>query len=110
MAMKLRTLAQRVPMLNTQRAPVLSTESQRIAGTTLQRIRQRVLRRAQGLCECEKCRAPGVVPLPAEHVDHIVPLWEGGSDDPHDDSNRQALSIPCHNEKSAAEAKRRAGR
>lgn len=107
---KLTMLGKRLPTLNTQRAPTLTTASQRITGSRLQTIRERVLRRAKGLCECEKCRAPGAIPQVAEVVDHKTPLWEGGSDDPHDDSNRQALSIEHHNEKSALEAKRRAGR
>lgn len=86
----------------------LTTETQRITGSKLQTIRARVLRRAKGFCECDVCRAPGAVPQIAEVVDHRIPLWEGGDDDPHDDSNRQALSIEHHAEKTAAEAARRA--
>lgn len=106
---KLQTLGQRISTLNFQRAPTLTTKNQRITGSTLQKIRERVLRRAKGLCECAECRAPGAIPKRADYIDHIQPLWEGGVEDPHDDSNRQALAKECHDKKSAEEAKRRAG-
>ena len=35
----------------------------------------------------------------AVHVDHIIAITNGGSDDPHDDSNRQGLCDACHEEK-----------
>ena len=38
-------------------------------------------------------------------LDHIVPLWEGGKNEPE---NFQALCQPCHRAKTADEAKRRA--
>jgi 5-methylcytosine-specific restriction protein A len=110
MKFKLKAVPARVGTLNTARAPSLTTATQRITGYTLQQIRKRVLTRAQGMCECLECRRPGAVPLPAEVVDHVIPLWEGGVEDRHNDDNRQALSIPCHEKKSAEEAKRRAGR
>ena len=104
--MKLTTLKPRVGTLNTQRAPTLTTEVQRITGSRLQTIRDRILRRANGLCECEICRAPGAVPQIATQIDHIQPLWEGGQEV---DSNRQALSAEHHLAKSKAETKRRYG-
>ncbi|WP_103170741.1 HNH endonuclease [Massilia antarctica] len=45
------------------------------------------------------CKRPGYL------VDHIKPLCEGGGDD---DANKQLLCGPCHLEKSAGEAARRA--
>lgn len=64
--------------------------------------RMRIRQRDQGLCqECVRQGRPG----PGWLVDHIVPLWEGGSDE---DENKQTLCRPCHDAKSAAEAKRRA--
>lgn len=36
-------------------------------------------------------------------IDHIVPMWEGGSDDVF---NLQPLCVECHKEKSAEEATR----
>ncbi|MDY7565798.1 HNH endonuclease [Pseudomonas sp. RTC3] len=46
---------------------------------------------------CQKC---GVVTLDLE-VDHIVNIAQGGNDD---DANLQALCVPCHHAKTAAEA------
>jgi len=64
--------------------------------------RMRIRQRDQGLCvECVKRGTPG----PGWLVDHIIPLWEGGSDD---DSNKQTLCKQHHDEKTAEEAKRRA--
>ena len=54
---------------------------------------------------CQPCQRLGKV-TPAKIVDHIVPLWEGGSDE---DSNKEVICKPCHDTKSEAEAKRRAG-
>lgn len=45
---------------------------------------------------CAHCLAKGVVRL-AEEADHIVPLFKGGSNDPH--QNGQALCRPCHDAK-----------
>lgn len=63
----------------------------RIRGRRLQEIRARVLRNSP-LCQACGERA-------AVEVDHIDPLYKGGSDDPHSDENRQALCGPCHAEK-----------
>jgi len=41
---------------------------------------------------CELCEAAGRL-VPAEHVHHVVPLFQGGT---HRDSNLQALCKPCH--------------
>lgn len=38
-------------------------------------------------------------------VDHVIPLWMGGADEP---SNMEALCLPCHKVKTAADAKARA--
>ena len=57
---------------------------------------------------CAGCGA--VVAYEAFELDHITPLSDGGSTE---DSNTQALCVPCHREKTNAEvserAKRRAG-
>lgn len=43
-----------------------------------------------------------------DHIDHKVPREQGGS---NDESNLQPLcEVPCHAEKTAAEAKARSGR
>lgn len=101
-------LAPRVGRLNAQRVPTLTTQTQRITGGSWQKTRDRILRRDKGLCQCAECQAPGVVPRLANIVDHRTPLWEGGG---NDDDNLQAMAaVPCHEKKSAEEAKRRAGR
>jgi 5-methylcytosine-specific restriction protein A len=72
-------------------------EPSRIRGRRLQAIRERVLT-ANPLCvECER---KGKVTL-AAHVDHILALTNGGTDDPHDDSNRQGLCEACHEAKTS---------
>ncbi|MAS10311.1 HNH endonuclease [Salinisphaera sp.] len=57
---------------------------------------------------CAGCGA--IVAYEQFELDHVQPLSDGGSTD---DSNTQALCIPCHREKTNAEvserAKRRAG-
>lgn len=55
---------------------------------------------AHPLCQCEDC-AKRLVPLPAQHVDHIIPIKDGG--DPLSYENLQALNARCHNKKSAKE-------
>lgn len=45
---------------------------------------------------CEGCEEQASM-----HVDHITPLDQGGA--PYDPENLQALCIPCHNEKTAAD-------
>ncbi|MBM7795195.1 HNH endonuclease [Pseudoglutamicibacter cumminsii] len=46
---------------------------------------------------CEQCQTQGRV-TPAQEVDHIVPLEDGGT---HDEANLQALCKPCHSSKTA---------
>jgi 5-methylcytosine-specific restriction protein A len=52
------------------------------------------------------CQACGIITLHLE-VDHIVNRARGGSDD---EENLQALCIPCHKLKTAAESAEGAGR
>ena len=77
---------------------------ERIRGTTLQAIRRRILSRDAGLCQCARCKREGAVRF-ATIVDHAIPLWAGGRED---DSNRQSISVECHDLKSAHEAMCRA--
>jgi len=61
--------------------------------------------RAQVLAEeplCRPCLEVGLT-SPSEEVDHVVPLFEGGSDDR---SNKQGICRPCHKKKTAAESLR----
>jgi len=57
---------------------------------------------AQGwMCNNKKCKSPQ---LRAQfHIDHIVPLHLNG---PHTFANWQALCLPCHAKKTAAEIDR----
>ena len=71
----------------------------RIRGRRLQRFRQQLFAR-QPLCVA--CEQAGRVTL-AIVRDHIVPLAEGGTDDP---SNTQALCQACSDRKTQAEAAR----
>lgn len=75
--------------------------NQRTRGNQWERLRQRTLAQDHGLCRA--CRAIGLVTL-AEEVDHITPLWAGGTDA---EDNRQALCRPCHAAKTAHEAGQR---
>ena len=72
-------------------------------GRPWRRIRNDVLRRDRYLCQ--PCKANGRNKLATE-VDHIVPIFEGGSDAM---ANLQGICKACHDEKTKAEA-RRAGR
>jgi 5-methylcytosine-specific restriction enzyme A len=68
----------------------------RIRGATLQAIRERHFS-AHPLCVV--CESRGRTTL-AEELDHIKPLFKGGSDT---DDNRQGLCRACHLEKSITE-------
>lgn len=63
---------------------------QRIRGRKLQAIRKRVL---TGNPLCAVCGRRAI------EVDHINPIFKGGSDDPLDDHNRQGLCGQCHADK-----------
>jgi 5-methylcytosine-specific restriction protein A len=63
--------------------------------------REAIKRRDNGLCaECIAIGRPG----PGWLVDHIIPLWNGGSDD---ESNKQLLCQAHHDAKTALEAAQR---
>lgn len=96
--MKLTTLKPKVATLETTRRTHAAGD-QRIRGSALQTIRERILTRDCGMCRCARCQATGEV-KPGTIVDHITPLWAGGSES---DSNRQAINPTCHEAKSAHE-------
>lgn len=48
---------------------------------------------------CVLCKAKGRTSA-AEEIDHIIPLFKGGTDDRE---NLQPLCIPCHEEKTRAD-------
>lgn len=64
------------------------------------RLRQSYLSQ-HPLCECDECKILPV-PLPAQMVDHVTPINQGG--EPLDWSNLQAMNNRCHNKKSARES------
>jgi 5-methylcytosine-specific restriction protein A len=74
----------------------------RITGSRLQKIRRDKLLSNPA---CEECARNGIV-TPAKVIDHIAPLWAGGSESAN---NRQSLCIRCHDAKSAIETKERNG-
>lgn len=95
------TLKPRLQVLNTRVART-HTQTERIRGGNLQRIREDYFMRKP---LCVACEEAGRTTLATE-LDHIVPLWKGGADAPH---NRQGLCSPCHAAKTAEEARERAG-
>jgi 5-methylcytosine-specific restriction protein A len=89
------------PRVGTLRTGVASPlEVARIAGRPWMRIRAQVLN-ADPLCV--HCRLERRV-AEANEVDHVVPLWEGGTNDL---ANLQGLCGACHKVKSEAETLRR---
>lgn len=103
--MKLQTLrpnvrqaSSRVNMLPTQRPDMV----ERKRGSAGVRDRERIRARDCGLCQECKRQGRTTVGYP---VDHIVALADGGSDS---DDNKETLCQPCHDAKSALEAKARA--
>lgn len=104
---RLASLGPRVQLASLARAKPLTTASVRIVpGSAEHRaIKRAVAARSGGWCECTPCRQSGH-PLPAQEFDHVIPLWEGGGNDP---GNWQHLNKDCHKRKSAAETRRRLG-
>lgn len=104
---RLPTLGSRVQAARLVRAAPLTTASARLVPNSLayRAMKRMVAKRSRGLCECTACRRSGA-PLPAQEFDHIIPLWEGGTNDP---GNWQHLNADCHKAKTAAETRRRLG-
>lgn len=67
------------------------------SGSAEQRLNRLVMLRYEG--RCHVCGGYG-----ADEVDHVVPLSEGGSDGA--ENRRPIHSVPCHRDKTAAEAQR----
>ena len=68
-----------------------------LSGSQQQRRAERILHRYDRVCHV--CERPG-----AEEVDHVIPLSEGGADT--DPNCRPIHSVPCHRDKTLAEARR----
>lgn len=105
---KLQTLKPRIGVAKLSRVQTMTTDNTgagRERGSRGVRSRERIRERDCDMCqECKRQGRTTGVPKGAGAVDHIRPLWEGGSNDP---SNLQLLCDPCHDAKSAEEAKRR---
>jgi 5-methylcytosine-specific restriction protein A len=100
---KLQTLKPSVPLLHVG-IQGLTTQTTRIGGRPGARIRAQHLA-ANPLCvECERLGLAVV----ADEVDHVVPLWDGGTESHNPMVNRQALCVPHHKAKSKREAEARA--
>ncbi|RYF76810.1 MAG: HNH endonuclease [Comamonadaceae bacterium] len=97
------TAPQRVQMANGTRLQ----QAPRISATPRQRGRKWMKAREQWLSAnplCSDCQAAGHV-TEAREVDHIVPLWKGGSDEP---GNYASLCVAHHKVKTALETAERA--
>lgn len=67
--------------------------SNRTRGRKWMEIRSRVMRRDGYMCQCGKCKGKKLL---ADEVDHIVPLFKGGTDDL---DNLMAMNKDCHEDK-----------
>jgi 5-methylcytosine-specific restriction protein A len=109
---KLATLKPRVSMQTTGPAPLTSaswtddrrgTRQERGYGSDWDKLRLRILDRDQHLCQCQHCKASGIL-RPATHVDHTIckAVWRilngslRGADDP---SNLKSMHKRCHERK-----------
>jgi 5-methylcytosine-specific restriction protein A len=92
---KLTTLKSRIVGMPARVSP---QRVERIRGRTLQVIRTEHFRRNP--C-CTACLAEGVYTLATE-LDHIIPLFKGGSDS---EANRQGLCATCHAAKTRGDLK-----
>lgn len=61
--------------------------------------RVKIIAKQNGVCKRANCDEPAI------DVDHIIPLWAGGS---NRDDNLEGLCVPHHKQKTNAEAKARA--
>lgn len=94
---RLQTSAARLPIL-TERPNVV----ERKRGYAGVLDRKRIRARDCGLCQ--ECKRQGRTTI-GHPVDHIIALADGGTDD---DDNKETLCVPCHDAKSAREARARA--
>lgn len=67
------------------------------------RDRNKIRERDCGLCQ--ECKRNGFARTGAQ-VDHITPLWKGGSDE---SGNKELLCCDCHDAKTKRETAERAG-
>lgn len=89
------------PRILQAKTPKAQAETARTSGSGWMKMRRETLDENP---RCVMCAAKGII-APAKEVDHIIPLWAGGTDAK---ANRQGLCIECHKEKTAREAAVRA--
>lgn len=105
--MKLQRIPNRLASITTTRLPTLQTKAgstKRIQGSSWMNTRRRIMQRDK--FTCAGC---GLIRMDHD-CDHVIPLEQGGS---NEDDNLQLLCSGvgrCHDLKSRAEAKERAGR
>lgn len=95
----MKTLRPRVRTLDASIAPPSTTK--RIDGNTRIAVVKRLARERPRMCA--ECYRHGFVRF-GDELDHIAPLWKGGSNDP---ANLQWLCYEHHREKSAMESRER---
>ena len=103
--MKLQTLKPRLKAASVARVPLLLAKPgtvERKRGSAGVKDRNNIKKRDFGLCQA--CRREGRS-RPGHVVDHIKPLWNGGTNDA---TNLELLCTACHDRKTAAEAGQRA--
>ena len=72
-----------------------------MTGRPWRRQRDQILSRDGYLCQCQECRDKGRL-MVASEVDHIIPVSQGGSDDPE---NLCAIAAECHRKKTQKESR-----
>lgn len=105
--MKLRVLKPQIQVASTSRVQTL----QNVRGSVERKrgsagVKDRIKIRQRDCGMCQECNRQGRVTL-GTVVDHIQPLWNGGSDE---DDNKELLCDGCHESKTAREATERSGR
>ena len=98
--MKLKTLKSSIPTLDktsaVSKAPAVANKRQ-LVGRIRDRKRHELWLGSGGKCQtCERA----VFGKGEIHLDHIVPLSQGGTDD---DNNLQILCVSCHEDKTKEE-------
>lgn len=101
--MKLKTLKPRISTVSTSRiksAPTATVERKRGSAG----VRDRHAIRARDADLCQACINAGRLGVLGDAVDHKIPLWANGSDEP---ANKWLLCKPHHDRKSERETKMR---
>lgn len=103
--MRLRSLKPQLAVAGSRLAtlpPPRPNTVERKRGSAGVRDRERIRKRDCNLCQ--ECKRHGRLGVVGAAVDHIQPLWAGGSDD---ETNKELLCQRCHDAKTAIEARQR---